>query len=208
MSDCVYYGIGDVHGEVQKLLALHDIILADHDSHGGQSVVVHLGDYVDRGYDSAGVIDAVMAFEQRAAARRDIGCVSLKGNHEQMMIDALVSAKPSSERHWAFNGGEETLESYARRFEQEPDDWLDMIPRAHIDWLKRLQTLYHDPERRLAFVHGGIDPETFPLYDDMVRMWTRAEKFFHTETWPRRRELAGLTAAVLAPGAALRFLQA
>lgn len=193
MNDIVYYAIGDVHGEAARLRALHAKILADHAEHGGTSMVIHLGDYVDRGADSAGVIDAAMALEAAAVGRPDLRIKSLKGNHEQLMLDAILNKKKTSERLWAINGGEETLESYAREETQSDADWRGLIPRAHVDWLQSLDTLYHDAERRLAFVHGGIDPETFPFCDDQIRMWTRADKFFHTEKWPRRQELAGLT---------------
>jgi serine/threonine protein phosphatase 1 len=193
MNDIVYYAIGDVHGEAPRLRALHEKITADHADHGGDSIVIHLGDYVDRGPDSAGVIDAIIALEAAASGRADFKIKSLKGNHEQLMLDAILKTKPGSERQWAFNGGEETLDSYVREGTEIQGDWRDLIPRAHVDWLKGLPTMYRDEARRLAFVHGGIDPETFPFCEDQVRMWTRADKFFRTETWPRRAELAGLT---------------
>jgi serine/threonine protein phosphatase 1 len=101
--------------------------------------------------------------------------------------------------------------------------------------------MIRDQARGLVFVHGGIDPNTFPECSDEVRMWTRSTKFFRSEHWPEREELhdllvihghtptddfepdvqrrrinvdtgacfgGALTAAVLAPGEAPRFLRA
>ena len=59
----ITYAIGDVHGEVERLCRLHELIRNRHVSEFGDAnmTVIHLGDYVDRGPDSAGVIDAVIS---------------------------------------------------------------------------------------------------------------------------------------------------
>ncbi len=52
-----------------------------------------------------------------------------------------------------------------------------------------LPTMHRDEARGLVFVHGGIDPKTFPNESDEIRMWTRSEKFFQIARWPDRDEL-------------------
>ena len=105
----VIYAIGDVHGEAERLRRLHELIRERHASrHNGLALkLVHLGDYVDRGPDSAGVIEAVRAFE----ADSDVTCISLRGNHEEMMLDALDEVRVSARADWVSNGGDKMKSS-------------------------------------------------------------------------------------------------
>lgn len=188
-TDRIYVAIGDVHGERARLAALHEAVFEHlrffHD--GAPATLVHLGDYVDRGPDSAGVLEDIIGLQNSAETRDDLEVVALLGNHEQMMIDARDKADSSARDHWRINGGAETMRSYDER--DEGDERL----AAHLRWLKRLPTMWRDEARGLVFVHSGIDPATFPDCDDHVRIWTRSRKFFSTDGWPRRAELAGLT---------------
>ena len=88
MAGLIYFAIGDVHGESRKLGELHAAILERIAFEGAPARIIHLGDYVDRGPDTKGVIERVMALEARFANDASISVKSLKGNHEQMMLDA------------------------------------------------------------------------------------------------------------------------
>lgn len=180
MTHPVTYAIGDVHGEAGRLKALHEAIFARHaaDHPGASLKLVHLGDYVDRGPDSYGVIEALMVLEERG----DVETVNLRGNHEQMMIDAFEEG--SDDRlHWLMNGGDATVASYARRGFEDP-------PAGHLKWLRRLPTLHLDEAQKIAFVHAGVDPRTFPDCDERIHLWSRSPRFFDPGEWDTG-ELAG-----------------
>jgi len=170
----VYYAIGDIHGEMERLLALHKSIAEYHKVfHTGQDQVrIHLGDYVDRGPDSFSVISYVMNLEKHAPFQ----VINLKGNHESMMRDAYARKRLGAMGTWIDNGGDATIESYKKHHHDRP-------PTSHLDWLENLPTLYVADEQDLVFVHAGIDPDNFPNEPDNVRLWTRTENFFDTDLW-------------------------
>ena len=173
-NDRVIYAIGDVHGEAERLRQLHGHILERHAlKYSDKSIfIVHLGDYVDRGADSAGVIDAVMQLEARA----DVSCVSLRGNHEDMMLDGLMDAFPTAYTNWMDNGGRDTIKSYEARGQST-------VPESHIAWLKSCPLIHVDEEARMIFVHAGIRPDQFPNEAEATYLWTRSRRFFEVEHW-------------------------
>lgn len=177
MDQPVIYAIGDVHGEADRLKALHAAIFRHHRETGGERPIklVHLGDYVDRGPDSFDVIETVRSLE----TREDVEVVNLRGNHEQMMIDAYEEGS-DSRLHWLINGGDATLESYIRRGFQDPHD-------DHLDWLRHLPTIHLDEGAKIAFVHAGIDPLVFPDCGDRIHMWTRSKRFLDPSRWSFER---------------------
>lgn len=192
MSDTVYYAIGDVHGMAKSLVALYALIREDHRRRGGRATVIHLGDYVDRGPDSRQVIELAMGLEREAEGRKDFAVYSLRGNHEQMLLDAYDSAHGTAEQHWMMNGGADALKSYTRAHGAVTGDWRPAIDQAHAEWMRALPTMLVDERRKLVFVHAGIDPATYPDCKDEIRIWTRSPKFFDPERWPDRPELEGL----------------
>lgn len=187
MSDTIYYAIGDVHGENEKLAALHDFIREDAQRLGVAPFFVHLGDLVDRGPDSRGVVARVMALHESAPDR----AVTLKGNHEEMMLNAYDGLSAMDESNWAANGGGVAIASYERA-NGSHEDWRSSIDRAHAHWLRGLPVMWRDEARKLAFVHAGIDPARFPDCPDEHKLWTRSNKFFDPGRWPDRPELEGL----------------
>lgn len=141
------YAVGDVHGRLDLLRAALDAI-SDH-GRGRRSRLVFLGDYVDRGPDSRGVVDLLMHLQQHA------GAICLKGNHEQLMVQAVTAPEPGLLERWLEFGGEQTLRSYGLA----PGDPLgEAIPRAHIGWMSGLPLTTADPHR--IFVHAGLAPRT------------------------------------------------
>lgn len=185
MSELVYYAIGDVHGEMGKLDLLLDHIRFDASRRSGAHKIVFLGDMIDRGADSRAVVAKAKALCESSAA------LALKGNHEELMLHALANRESIGIYHWAENGGDETIASYMMA-NGATDDFRDAIDKDHIAWIKSLPTIVRDEARKLAFVHGGIDPATFPNCSDEIRMWTRSQKFFDAKRWPKRGELNGL----------------
>ncbi len=147
------YAIGDIHGRLD-LLRQAALKIAAH-AGGRAHRIVCLGDYVDRGPDSRGVIEFLM--RETAAGR----CICLKGNHEAMMLEALRGQQMA---FWLRNGGEETLASYGGE-----------VPRAHLDWLETLPVTLVEADR--IYVHAGLRPGR-PLaeQDEDSCLWIR-ERF-------------------------------
>lgn len=148
------YAIGDIHGCADLLDALIDKIEKDA---GGLDAaqLIFLGDYVDRGPDSKGVLDRLIALKARAPRT-----VFLKGNHEAIMLDFLKD--PSETLHWLDWGGEETLLSYGLRgiLQKAPDELAEalkaQLPEAHADFLRNLALTHLEGD--YLFVHAGLRP--------------------------------------------------
>jgi serine/threonine protein phosphatase 1 len=150
--DLRVYAIGDVHGCLDRLVALHWAITADLAARPvAESVLVHLGDYVDRGPDSAGVIWLLTGSVAPPVSRR----VDLQGNHEAMMAAALAG-DPRAADAWVENGGNTTLESYRVPPDATVADWAASVPLAHRQWLKTRDLMHR--EGGYLFVHAGIRP--------------------------------------------------
>ena len=179
----VTYAIGDVHGEADKLRKLHDKIFAHHEHSFGDHHLrlIHLGDYVDRGPDSAGVLFALMEL----AARDDIEVINLAGNHEDMMVKALSASHGQPFDNWIAHGGDATLSSY------HSGNHYGVI-HAHVDWLKNLPRIFVDRPARSVFVHAGLMPSEFPDATDEICMWTRSSKFLNVANW-KGTQLEGWT---------------
>ena len=191
--DTVFYAIGDVHGLADRLGTLHEQIFADHAARltAHPLAIIHLGDYVDRGAQSRQVIECVRSLEARAAREGGFVVRSLRGNHEQMLLDAF-SGDPAQLENWLRNGGRETLDSY-KRAGQDIDQAMYNFPLAHREWLASLPTMIRDEHRRIAFVHGGIDPSNFPDCDPQHHLWSRSHKFFNPSYWDKNANLDGYT---------------
>lgn len=179
MTDTIYYAIGDIHGEADKLARLHDNIALTHtmDYSGRLMHIVHLGDYVDRGPNSYGVIERLMKMD----STEDKAVTHLKGNHEVMMAQAFDDKTggetSQSMTFWTRHGGLETLESYRKYGYDRPPD-------THLDWINGLETYHWDQDAKLIFVHAGITPQTFPHDGADIHLWTRTERFFNSDAWP------------------------
>ena len=159
------YAIGDIHGHLDLLRAAHDLITRDMALHGA-GTVIHLGDLVDRGPDSRGVIDHLM---QGIAAGQD--WTVLKGNHDRMFWRFLrdpMEPEPGlrADLGWLHPklGGPDTLLSYGvekaadRPVARVHADALAAVPQAHLDFLASRPSLIRAGD--CAFVHAGIRPGT------------------------------------------------
>jgi serine/threonine protein phosphatase 1 len=139
------YAVGDIHGERERLRQL----LAQLPLQPGDRFVF-VGDYVDRGPDSRGVVDVLIEFADR------FPCVFLLGNHESMFLDFLSWRRPEYFGGDAFlaNGGARTLASYGYFDCEDPDPLRFRLPPAHEDFYHGLKL--HHREGSYLFVHAGI----------------------------------------------------
>lgn len=109
-ADTVVWAIGDVHGRLDLLEPLVEAIRADlHGSGTERKMVIFLGDYIDRGPDSRGVLKLLAGL----TASEGIEWRFLKGNHEQAMLDFLD--RPSAGPRWCEYGGDRALQSWGLR---------------------------------------------------------------------------------------------
>lgn len=175
------YAVGDVHGRLDLFAEMIERIEADDAARGdADTLVIMLGDLVDRGPDSAGVIAAVRDWQARRAVR------TLMGNHEEMFLRAMGDA--TALRHFLRVGGRETILSYGiapdeyrRLTVEELYDILPAhVPERDIAYLREMENLIVLGD--YAFVHAGIDPSR-PL-DDQVEgdvRWIREPFLSHPE---------------------------
>ena len=146
------YVVGDVHGHRDKLEAVHARVRADLERRPtAHPLLVHLGDLIDRGPDSAGCI-ALLA---SGPPIRGLPTVNLMGNHEWMMLQALEGSFEDADR-WLDNGGAETLASWGLKSTSRPKEWLARIPPRHLVFLRDLQKTH--VEGGFVFVHAGVRP--------------------------------------------------
>jgi len=177
------YAVGDVHGHLDLLVALEHAILHDAQTIDGEKWIVMLGDYIDRGPQSAGVMARMLAPMPRGWRR-----ICLCGNHEDVMTAALSNAEAFN--IWLELGGWATLSSYGAvpgLIKLAADNWGEYIarirsniPRAHRAFVANLPVLLTVPG--FVFVHAGLRPDVDiarQSEDDLL--WIR-DDFLHAET--------------------------
>lgn len=163
------YAIGDVHGCIDRLAALHEQIAEDMASRpAAHTTLIHLGDYVDRGTDSAQVIDWLISGPPVPA---DV-VVNLMGNHEHMMLAAVAGADREAPGLWLSNGGADSLMSWGIPRTVPPSDWAGRIPVPHLLFLRDLAVSHRIGP--YLFVHAGIQPGVpLPQQSKHDMMWIR-----------------------------------
>jgi len=161
------YAIGDIHGCDAQLASLHDLIADDLTRRPiAAPLLLHIGDYVDRGPDTAGVIARLL----RGPPLPDVPTVNLLGNHEHTMLEAL-SGERAAATDWLFAGGRPSLASYGVDPDSPRESWPQAVPEAHLDFLRGLSLMHI--EGGYAFVHAGIRPGValeHQARDDLLRM--------------------------------------
>ena len=176
-GDRPVFAIGDVHGRADLLRALIASIAQDVERRGGHNpILVFVGDYIDRGPDSRGVIEFLL---RGLPAGWD--CRFLKGNHEEALLNFL--ANPQFGDVWRDFGGLQTLSSYGVAAVRNGGgiDWpatgeafRRAFPRPHLDFLNQLR-LYEEIGDYI-FVHAGVRPR-IPLeyQSEKDLLWIREE---------------------------------
>ena len=138
--------IGDIHGASDKLSTLLERL-----SPGKEDRLIFIGDYIDRGANSKGVIEQIIELK-----RRGYDVIALLGNHEKLLLDYAENPDEGLVPYLRQHGIEQTLESYGEKdLSQIPD--LSFMPVEHRKFLRNLKT-YHLEEKYL-FVHAGIRPD-------------------------------------------------
>lgn len=147
------YAIGDVHGHLTQLRALHEAIARDlRERPVSRPLLVHMGDLIDRGPESAGVI----ALLEAGPPVPGVPVVNLMGNHEWMFLSALARQDQREADNWLDNGGTETLASWGLRPSVPLARWPAVVPRAHVLFLRGLAARYQ--RDGYVFAHAGVRP--------------------------------------------------
>ena len=151
------YAVGDIHGRLDLFAALVEAIDQDDAARApAKTTVILLGDLVDRGPDSAGVIALAREWQQRRKVR------ILHGNHEEMFVRSFRDMETF--RHFLRHGGRETVLSYGvdrARFipatiEEAHAMMCEAVPVEDIEYLKGFEDMIEVGD--YLFVHAGIDP--------------------------------------------------
>lgn len=152
------YAIGDIHGCLDRLQSIHAAIADDLASRPvADALLIHLGDLIDRGPDSARVIAHLMQpFPGHPGVKPPV-IRTLMGNHEAMLLAALANDAPrDSAAHWRQNGGTETLASWNLSWRDPPARWADAIPPRQLGFLRGLGLMHR--VGGYLFVHAGLRP--------------------------------------------------
>lgn len=183
----VVYVIGDIHGSIEKLDSLLAQIDADIAGNSGSAgKVVFVGDYIDRGDESADVLQFV-ADVTTAYPDRLIGLI---GNHERMLLDFLSDPTGSAKR-WIKYGGLQTLSSFgvgsglttdnlgAGDLLDAAGDLMEAMGPDLVDWLTKLPTSWSSGS--LWVVHAGADPAVAMDRQQPKTLLWGAERFMRDE---------------------------
>lgn len=184
------YAVGDIHGCYDLLIPLLAQIVEDcgKDVRKRRPIVIFCGDYVDRGPDSAKVVEALIWLQKRA----DFEVRFLKGNHEQALLNFLE--RPEKGGPWITHGGAATLLSYGvvppaadadpAQFVEARDRFLENMPSSHLHLLQHLEVMLSVGD--YAFVHAGVRPGTDlerQTEDDLL--WIRADFIDHEHAFEK-----------------------
>lgn len=151
------FAIGDIHGRRDLLEDLLNLIRSYRATSSADDVFVFLGDYIDRGPDSKGVVDVLLALPPEGTN------IFLRGNHDQSLLDFL--GDPAFYRAWRSFGAAETLLSYGVRpprfdddkaFAAARDELDEKLPAAHRAFFESLKLMHEEGD--YVFVHAGIRP--------------------------------------------------
>ena len=155
------YAIGDVHGRSDLLRRLHAMIRDDaRAAPEPRKRLVYLGDYIDRGPDSKGVVE-ILAQEPLDGFET----VHLEGNHENALLGFLVDIRFAA--MWLANGGDATLASYGipipnpgrpKELLHTQERLVAALPQTHRAFLRNLQLAHSAGD--YFFVHAGVRPGT------------------------------------------------
>ena len=150
------WAIGDIHGCYNEMVKLVHKCMQN-GMNPVEDTVVFLGDYIDRGPDSAKVINQLIKWKKKYPH-----WVFIYGNHEDLFRDWIYGARQYGEGIWLGNGGNTTWESYGGNFGRMDNDEFEAPKRPeflqeHLDFLFK-ETVYFYETEDYFFVHGGVLP--------------------------------------------------
>lgn len=175
------YIVGDIHGQLELLKAAHERIARDDAAHGGGGQVIHVGDLLDRGPDSRGMVDYLMQGQAEGQP-----WTVLKGNHDRFLPrfvcdPAWIDPGLVSGKHWldhASLGAAQTMASYGieslgRDHAEVLGEVMIKVPAAHLHWLDELPLWHLLPDALI--VHAGIRPGVeLALQAEQDLLWIRS----------------------------------
>lgn len=169
------YVIGDIHGCRDELRYLIDGLPLEVGDR-----LVFLGDYIDRGPDSKGVVSYLLELKDYALA---MDLVFLRGNHEDMLMSYLGLPGQHGDMFF-YNGGSETFASYGLTASRPTaDQALAAIPRSHLDFYQSLIDYYIMGE--ILCVHAGIHPlKPLELQTQDEVLWIRDQFIYSSHSLP------------------------
>lgn len=161
------FAVGDIHGCHQELETLLSSLKNAHGA-GPDDHFVFIGDYIDRGPDSRGVVDRLLAWKRDCPKT-----VFLRGNHEDMLLGFLGLGGHSGEVYLA-NGGVETFKSYGIEPNGPISHIVQQMPKEHIDFYVATELGVVIAE--FLFVHAGVSPNaSLTEQREHDLMWVRGE---------------------------------
>lgn len=171
------YAIGDIHGRLDLLRAVHAAVMADLAARPVPRFrVIHLGDYIDRGPDSAGVVEHLTAFIH------DGNAVCLRGNHDQFVPDFLADPVAHGETWMRFGGdaamaswGIDTVGMGLRSMRAVHDAFVAALPARHRTFFEALP--HFERHGDYLFVHAGLRPGVSLSRQTALDMMTIREPF-------------------------------
>ena len=143
------FAVGDIHGCNEELKHLLNFLRNDQKL-SGEDQLVFIGDYIDRGPDSKGVIDTLLQVKNEFPST-----VFLKGNHEDMLLDYLGLGGQGGDVYLT-NGGSDFFRSYEIPA-YDKANIVSKLPAAHVEFLKGLELAVSLAE--FIFVHAGLNPQ-------------------------------------------------
>lgn len=151
--------IGDCHGNSSTLKALLRSVRLERE----RDTVVFIGDLIDRGVDSKGVLDQIMQLQ-----REQLDAVVVRGNHEQLLLDAAFGGDHESNLEFLDNGGETTLQSFGVGHPSQ-------IPSVYLNFIRSMP-FYWQNETHIC-IHAGLPcklTEPISAADKWEMLWTRS----------------------------------
>ncbi len=162
------FAVGDIHGCDQKLQKLMERLpyRPEHDR------LVFIGDYIDRGPESAKVLDYLCRLK-----KENPRMIALLGNHEYLLLEYHRSNDPALIPYLRQNGLDSTVRSYHQEdgFNLQP---LSFLPQEHLDFLLSLQPFWQNDE--YIFVHAGLEPGVAPEDTDISVLCQVRDSFLFT----------------------------
>ncbi len=165
------YCIGDVHGCLKTLKKLIEQIFRNDQN----PELYFVGDLIDRGPDSKGIIDYLIKLKQDG-----ITVNGVKGNHEQMFLDAYSKNSPIYASNWYYNGAESTIASFSRTYNLNKSI-RNYIPEYYYELINDLP--YFIELENFFIVHAGFNFISSNPFEELEFMlWTRLEQNDHSYT--------------------------
>jgi serine/threonine protein phosphatase 1 len=181
------YAVGDIHGRLDLLDRMLDLIVKDSESRGeAETLLIFLGDYIDRGPNSEGVVSRLVS-----GLRPEVTPIFLMGNHESLLL-AFLDA-PGDGPNWIRNGGDAALLSYGTRFDLIRNAYSSgdaglaevnaafraLLPDDHLQFFRSLRPSFR--AGGYFFTHAGVKPGVdLNLQAEASLIWIRGEFLKYT----------------------------